>query len=60
MENSGERIGKRVRIILMGNFHYSGIVLSEDNDFIMIKDKFGSDVSLAKKRIEVLEVQNGE
>lgn len=59
MENGGKQVGKKVRIILMGNFHYSGVVLSEGEDFIKIKDKFGNDVLIAKNRVEVMEIQNG-
>lgn len=50
------RIGKKVRIILVGNFHYSGLILDEDDKFLTIKDKFGSRVSLNKNNIQVLEV----
>lgn len=55
----GERDGKRVRIILIGNFHYSGFIISEDDMFITINDKFGKEVSIRKDRIEMMEVENG-
>lgn len=51
-----ERAGKRVSIILIGGFHYNGIILYEDDIFLTIRDKFGSEVSLNKKQIEKLEV----
>ena len=53
-------MGKRVRIILIGNHYYSGIVLSEDDSFITIRDKFSKQVSIQKNRIETLEVSDGE
>ncbi len=55
----GERIGSKVRIILVGGFHYTGVILKEDNIFLTIRDKFNSEVSLRKEDIQVLEVQNG-
>lgn len=56
-----DRVGQRVRIILMGNFHYSGKILDEDENSIKILDKFGSEVTLAKSNIVVLEViSNGK
>lgn len=58
MADSG-RIGKSVRIILVGGFHYTGIILNEDENFLTIKDKFGADVSIRKLDIQVLEVSNG-
>lgn len=51
-----ERTGQRVRIILVGDRFYSGIILSEDNSLIVIKDKFGSEVSLGKASIISMEV----
>jgi len=53
------RIGLRVRIILVGGFHYSGTILSENDFSITIRDKFGSEVSLSKNSIQVLEVSGG-
>ena len=49
------RIGSQVRIILLGNFHYSGRVLDEDELFLTILDKFSKRVSLRKSEIQVLE-----
>ena len=55
-----EREGARVQIILSNNFSYTGVILSEDNFFIVIKDKFGERVSIGKKDIQVIkEVENG-
>jgi hypothetical protein len=53
-----ERVGKSCRIILIGDFHYSGTILSEDEYFITIQDKFNKQVSLQKSRIEAMEVSN--
>jgi small nuclear ribonucleoprotein (snRNP)-like protein len=50
------RTGQRVRIILTGNRFYSGTILSEDNLLIVIKDKFGVEVSLGKSAIISMEV----
>jgi hypothetical protein len=50
----GERVGKRVQIILSNNFSYSGIILDEDSFFIILKDKFGKRVSLGKKDIQTI------
>lgn len=53
-----ERVGIKVQIILSNNFSYSGIILDEDDFFIYIKDKFGNNVSIGKKDIQVVkEVQ---
>ena len=43
-------------MILTGNRFYSGIILSEDNFLIVIKDKFGQEVSLGKSAIISMEV----
>lgn len=54
-----ERVGERVQIILSNNFSYSGIILDEDDFFIIIRDKFGQKVSLGKKDIQTIkEIQN--
>ena len=53
-----DRTGQRVRIILVGDRFYSGVILSEDNNLILIKDKFGNDVSLGKNSIISMEVLN--
>jgi len=50
----GEREGSRVRIILSNNFSYSGKILSEDNFFIILLDKFGQKVSIGKKDIQII------
>jgi len=48
------REGDRVQIILSNNFTYTGLILSEDNFFIVIKDKFGQEVSIGKKDVQVI------
>lgn len=49
-----EREGKNVQIILSNNFSYTGTILDEDTFFIILKDKFGSEISLGKKDIQVI------
>ncbi len=56
MIDSVDRKGRKVRIILLGNFNYSGIILTENDISITINDKFGKEVSLLKSEIQVLEV----
>ncbi len=51
-----DRTGQKVRIILIGNRFYSGTILSEDAFLIIIKDKFGMEVSLGKNSIISMEV----
>ena len=51
-----DRIGKKVRIILVGDRYYSGIVLEETETLLTIKDKFGAEVVLGKNAIISLEV----
>jgi hypothetical protein len=52
--------GKRVRIILVGGFHYSGVILQDTETHLKIKDKFGYEVLLLKSNIQVLEeLHNG-
>ncbi|MBU4308331.1 MAG: hypothetical protein KJ566_00860 [Nanoarchaeota archaeon] len=53
-----ERIGRKVRIILVGGFHYSGEIISENEFSITILDKYNAEVSLNKSSIEVLEVSS--
>ncbi len=55
MESGKERIGKKVRLILKNQFHYSGIILGEDDLFLTIIDKFGVEVQIAKSSIEIME-----
>lgn len=59
MEESSKREGSKVRIILTNGFHYSGVILSEDSNFITIRDKFGAEVTLRKNDCQILEVSNG-
>lgn len=51
-----DRTGQRVRIILIGNRFYSGIIIAEDINTLTIKDKFGSEVSIGKTALISLEV----
>ncbi len=51
-----DRTGQRVRIILIGDRFYSGLVLEESETMLTIKDKFGKEVSLGKASIISLEV----
>jgi len=51
-----DRARQRVRIILVGDRFYSGLILSEDNSLIVIKDKFGNEVSVGKNSIISMEV----
>ena len=51
-----DRTGQKVRIILIGDRFYSGVILSEDDVLIVIKDKFGAEVSLGKSAIISMEV----
>ena len=48
--------GKKIRIILTNNFHYSGKVVSDDGYFLILIDKFGREVRIAKNSILSLEV----
>jgi hypothetical protein len=51
-----DRTGSRVRIILVGDRFYSGVILSETDLTITIRDKFGSEVSIGKSALISLEV----
>lgn len=50
-----DRTGQKVRIILVGNRFYSGTILREDDLLIVIRDKFGMEVSLGKSAIISME-----
>lgn len=53
-------VGERVQIILTNNFVYSGEIISQDDFFIFILDKYGKKISIGKKDIQVIkEVENG-
>ena len=56
MEESRKRIGKKVRLILKNQFHYTGKIINEDDLFFTILDKFNVEVQLAKSSIEVMEI----
>lgn len=47
--------GKRVRLILLGGFHYSGKVIEETETHLKIIDKFGCEVLILKTQIQVME-----
>jgi RNase P/RNase MRP subunit p29 len=51
-----DRTGQRVRIILIGDRFYSGLVLEETETTLTIRDKFGSEVSIGKNALISLEV----
>jgi len=51
-----DRTGKKVRIILIGDRYYSGIILGENETTLTIKDKFNSEVSIGKAALISLEV----
>jgi len=48
------REGEKVQIILINNYSYTGTILEDDQFFIIILDKFGQKVSLAKREIQVI------
>lgn len=50
-----ERIGKRVYIILKSERRYQGIVLSVDEHFIQLKDKFNKEVAISLTDIAVVQ-----
>jgi len=53
--------GDKVRIILSGNFHYSGLVIDKTDSHLTIRDKFGSSVLIKINDISVMEVlSNGK
>ena len=54
-----DRTGKRVRIILVGDRFYSGIVLEETETTITIKDKFNEEVTIGKASLISMEVVDG-
>ncbi len=49
-----ERVGDKIQIILSNKFSYTGVILEEDDFFIVIRDKFGEKVSIGKKDIQVI------
>jgi len=48
-------IGKRVYIILKGERRYQGIVLTVDDDFIKLRDKFEKEVVISLTDIAVIQ-----
>lgn len=52
----GKRIGQKVRIVLVGERYYTGVILGEEETLIIITDKFGNEVSLGKNQIVSMEV----
>lgn len=50
-----DRLGKKFKIILVGDRYYSGIIISEDENMITIKDKFENNVSFGKQNIISME-----
>lgn len=51
-----KNIGQQVRLTLVGNLHYSGLIIDEDYFFIIIRDKFNKKVSFSKSQIISMEV----
>lgn len=48
--------GKRVRLILVGDRFYSGILISDSEHTITILDKFNKEVTIGKNALISLEV----
>lgn len=46
---------KKVRLVLMNGFHYSGLVLSVNGDFIILLDKYKKEVTINKNSIQAIE-----
>lgn len=53
------REGEKVQIILSNNFSYTGVILEDDDFFIIIRDKFGEKVSIGKKDVQVIKEIGG-
>jgi hypothetical protein len=49
-----ERESGKVHIILSNNFSYTGTIISEDEFFITLLDKFNEEVRLGKKDIQTI------
>jgi hypothetical protein len=54
-----DRIGSKVRMILVGDRIYHGEIIEEDTNTITILDKFNSEVSIGKASLISLEVLDG-
>jgi len=46
-------IGKKIRLILTNNFHFSGMVLDCNDDTLTLKDKFNKNVSIKLSEIMI-------
>lgn len=57
MDGMKEFEGKRVYVLLKSNRNYTGTVLSVNDSFLILNDKFGNRVSISISDIEVLEEQ---
>ena len=57
-EEAVSYIGKKVKILLTNNFHYSGVVLDVSEVSLILNDKFDNRVVLRLEMISVLEGQN--
>lgn len=55
MDGIKEMVGRKVYAELSSGRKYTGVVLSCDDNFICIKDKFGSDVCFAISEIKLLQ-----
>jgi len=56
---NSEIIGKKLRFVLVNNFHYTGTVIDVNDREIVIIDTKGVRVTLAKHSIIILEETNG-
>lgn len=50
--------GKKIKVVLPNQIFYNGKIINEDETFIFIIDKFGSEVRLNKSQIISMEVVN--
>ena len=54
-DENNEWIGKKIFLVLKSGRRYSGIVLSYDNNFISMTDKFGEKVMASISEISSME-----
>ncbi len=48
-------IGKKIRLILTNQYHFTGIVLDCNEETLSLKDKFGKNVSIKLSEIIIFE-----
>ena len=56
MTDSNKRLGQKIKLTLIGNLHYSGKIIFEDDLLITIIDRFEKEVSFGKSNIVSMEV----